>query len=979
MRPSLAGAAWTLGVFLLTGCKLDLTGATCNTNDNCPVRQFCAVPAGARQGSCQPGDRVTAILALGADPSLLPAGATTQAVATLTSEGGPPVPDGGLVTDLVAWSVDPASEGIISVSNGAGVQGLVQALGPGQGLLMGTMTFSGQQLRATTTIVVSNAALQRLIVVADRPQYAAETVGSAAATGFFSDGSHADLTSLVKWSSSAPSVLAVSGASGTWGRLTAEGPGGATIQAAYLNITGSTSVTVSDATLVGLTISPPKPRGVAGNDLSIEATGAFSDGSAQPMTRSVGWSVDDQSVGYFSAPGTVTLLTPGVTTVSAVASTVQAAAELDVAPPAPVQLEISPALPDALQLDGTSRLSAWTTHLDGTVCAAAPSWTSLDSTVEVSSVGELTAVQDPGVGTVIATADGLEARAAIEATDAGVDGWQLWPPEQVVPVGAEGALAFERILGAGIAQDLTTVAGWRPQDPDAGIDVDTGERGGSVRTRRPGSRLSVLGVVPGIVARAWVRAPAGAPSLEIVPPASTLPVGGRIHLAAVGHWPDGTVVDVTSAASWSASPEGVAWAGNGPSAGLVLGADAGLSTLRARFGAATAQAQLAAEPDPATLEAWPPAATLAAGTALPLSVTVVTGSGDSTDVTADAVWTSSSPEVAIATNAPGQHGTLLARAPGTTVLTTRVDRLQAMLPVVVTAATLQGVDLHPPAAVVTWAPSSFVATARLSDGTMQDLTGSVTWALSDPGLMRIRGTGRDRGTARGLDAGTVQVYAHPLGGTALNAVVTVNGSPPSSLTVTLPTGPVAAGTRPRVQAVARTPDGTAVDVTAVAEWTSSDPTVAVVSSAVRPGWVTALRAGPTTVGARFAGLAGSATLQISGDALTKLTLSAPETLQTSAGATATATATLSGGGFQVLGEDVVWSSDDPAVLSVSNAPGARGRLLALAPGTATLKARTRPGLPSLQASAVVTVSAPALRGTARGQSPVLPVSVNGSR
>ena len=59
MKASLAGAALALGV-LVAGCKLDLTGATCNTNDNCPVRQFCSVPTGAKQGSCQPGARFEA-------------------------------------------------------------------------------------------------------------------------------------------------------------------------------------------------------------------------------------------------------------------------------------------------------------------------------------------------------------------------------------------------------------------------------------------------------------------------------------------------------------------------------------------------------------------------------------------------------------------------------------------------------------------------------------------------------------------------------------------------------------------------------------------------------------------------------------------------------------------------------------------------------------------------------------------------------
>ena len=328
----------------------------------------------------------------------------------------------------------------------------------------------------------------------------------------------------------------------------------------------------------------------------MEATGLFSDSSAQPMTRSVQWSVDDQSIGYFGSPGTVTLLTAGTTTVHAGAANLQAQAELDVAPLAPAQLEISPALPDALQLGASSRLSAWLTHRDGTVVLDDPSWSSTSLTLAVSSAGEVTAAEQLGVGTIVASEGSLDARAFIEATDNGIEGWHVWPPELVVPTGAEGSLVFERILGAGIVQDLTQTAGWRPLEADAGVDVDTGERGGTVRTRVPGTRLGVLAILPGGSAKAWVQAPAGTPTLEVVPPVASVPVGGRTRLAAVGHWPDGTVVDLTSAASWSATTDGVIAVGDGPSAGLVLGADAGVTSLRARFGAASAQAQVEAEP-----------------------------------------------------------------------------------------------------------------------------------------------------------------------------------------------------------------------------------------------------------------------------------------------------------------------------------------------------------------------------------------------
>ena len=964
--PAVAGA---LLLVLLPGCALDLTGATCNTNENCPVHQYCAVPAGARQGRCQVGERVSATLTLTADPSLLPAGGTTQAVATLTAQGGPPVPDGGLVTDLVDWSVDPGSSEIISVGNDAGSRGLVEALQPGQGLLTGTISFAGQLVPGRTFIVVSNAALTRLLVVADRVRYAAGTAGSAIATGFFSDSSHADLTSLVKWSSSAPSVLGVSSASGNWGRLSALAPGPASIQAGYLDFTGSTSVTVTNARLSGLSISPLQLRGVEGIDLAVEATGLFSDGSAQPMTRSVQWSVDDQSVGYFSSPGTVSLLIPGSTAVRALASSIEAQAELDVAPLAPVQLEISPAWPDGLQLGGSTRLSTWTTHQDGTVDLSTSDWTSAPPT-EVTTLGEVTGLGPPGVGVVAASGDGLQATATIEVADAGVVGWQVWPPELVVPVGTEGRLAAERILDTGIVQDLTGTAGWRPQDIDAGaIDVDTGDRGGTVRTREAGTRMGVFAVAPGGFARAFVRAPAGAPSLEIVPPAGTVPVGGRTRLAAVGHWPDGTVVDLTAATSWSATPDGILATGDGPSAGLVLGTDAGTSTLRAWFGAASAQALIQSEPGPGTLEVWPPAVVLASGTELPLAVTLVTESGDSVDVTDDAVWMSSSPAISIVANAPGQQGTLLSRSPGSATLTARVDGSQISLPVQVTAAVLDGVDVHPPPAVVSWAPTRFGATGRFSDGTTQDVTGLVTWAPSQRSVLRIRGTGADRGIARGIDAGTVEVLAHPVGGAPTSVAVTVNASPPTSLALVLPAGGVAVGTHPRVQALAQTSEGATVDVTGLVEWSSSDPTLATVSSLVRAGSVSTLRVGAPTLTARFAGLSTGVPLQILPDALTGLSVTGPGNLAVGATATATATATLSGGGTEVLGDDVVWSVDRPDVLGVSNAPGARGQLLALGPGTAMLQARTRSGIPALQATTSVSVSAAGLRsshsGTAR--------------
>src|SRR5262249_29999527 len=204
--------------------------------------------------------------------------------------------------------------------------------------------------------------------------------GAASATGFFTDGTHADLTSLVQWSSDAPAVMSVSNASGNWGRLGALVPGQARLLASYQKLGGDAGVTVTSATLAALSISPLHPRGSAGTVLQLEATGLFSDGTVQSMTRSVGWSVDSPSVGYFGpgTPGSLTLLSPGTGTVQAVVGSVRATAQLDVGNAVPVQLEIDPPWPDPLALGTIMQLAAWSTDSAGMVASPLVLWHSAD-------------------------------------------------------------------------------------------------------------------------------------------------------------------------------------------------------------------------------------------------------------------------------------------------------------------------------------------------------------------------------------------------------------------------------------------------------------------------------------------------------------------------------------------------------------------------------------------------------------------------
>ena len=118
------------------------------------------------------------------------------------------------------------------------------------------------------------------------------------------------------------------------------------------------------------------------------------------------------------------------------------------------------------------------------VAPATVDWSSSDPSLAISPLGDLTA-SSPGLSTVAASMPPVEASTLTEATADAGGSWLVWPPETIVPVGAEGALALERVHDDGTVQDLTTVAGWRPADVDAGlVDVDTGDNGGEVRPRQ---------------------------------------------------------------------------------------------------------------------------------------------------------------------------------------------------------------------------------------------------------------------------------------------------------------------------------------------------------------------------------------------------------------------------------------------------------------------------------------------------------------
>lgn len=131
------------------------------------------------------------------------------------------------------------------------------------------------------------ARLQALTVSPASPRIPVGLQQALTATGVYTDGSTADLTSLVQWSSTSPGVATVSG-----GIVTALSVGSTTIEVREPDsgISASVPVTVVAAVLQALALDPPQATLAVGVATPFRAMGRYSDETVVDMTELVAWS-----------------------------------------------------------------------------------------------------------------------------------------------------------------------------------------------------------------------------------------------------------------------------------------------------------------------------------------------------------------------------------------------------------------------------------------------------------------------------------------------------------------------------------------------------------------------------------------------------------------------------------------------------------------------------------------------------------------
>lgn len=213
------------------------------------------------------------------------------------------------ITTSVLWQSSDNTK--IYLYNDSGYEGY------GVAYLPGTVTIS-----ATSSSVVGNTQLTIIAVTLQSidisPLNATVVVGTHlqyTATGNYSDGSTEDLTSEVTWIARPTNTDVIS--------ITQEGllsglrVGNADIDAALDTITGTTPVTVEDASLISIEVTPADTTLRVNKKQKYTATGHFSNGTTQKISKDVVWESSDENVASFEKKESVKAHNVGITTISA--------------------------------------------------------------------------------------------------------------------------------------------------------------------------------------------------------------------------------------------------------------------------------------------------------------------------------------------------------------------------------------------------------------------------------------------------------------------------------------------------------------------------------------------------------------------------------------------------------------------------------------------------------------------------------------
>ncbi|ENM5729584.1 Ig-like domain-containing protein [Vibrio mimicus] len=340
----------------------------------------------------------------------LPIGLTSQYTATgIYSDGTTK----NLISD-VSWSTSNTEMATITTS------------GEATGVKIGTVTVIATlgTLSGTGRLNVTDAVLNRLAITPKQDTLPAGLTKQFSATAYYSDGRVTDVTNQVSWVSADTSIATVTSSGLVQGVMR----GGVLITINLDQQSDTSDLTVSDAILQSLEVTPQNASIPKGLNQQYQAVGSFSNGETKDVTNQVSWSVENGNLATINSEGLAQGVNVGTTKITATLGLIKRDVNLQVVDPVAVRLEVTPATA-SVDKGNTQQYAAYMHYSDGTKQLATnnASWVSSDLAVAtITSTGLATGVSK-GQASITARYNGLTGSAQLTVREIEVSTLQVRP------------------------------------------------------------------------------------------------------------------------------------------------------------------------------------------------------------------------------------------------------------------------------------------------------------------------------------------------------------------------------------------------------------------------------------------------------------------------------------------------------------------------------------------------------------------------
>jgi uncharacterized protein YjdB len=271
---------------------------------------------------------------------------------------------------------------------------------------------------AITTTSTTPKSLSSISVAPSNPSVAVNATEQFTATGNYSDGSTANLSSSVTWASSNQSVATVSAT----GVATGVAAGSTAITATMSGVTGSTTLTVtaSAVTLTSIAVSPATASISAGATQQFTATATYSNGSTGNVTTSATWTSSNTTAATVNSAGLATGSSAGGATISATVSGTSGSATLTVVAATLTSITVTPSDP-SFTIGATEQFTATANYSNNTTVnvTSSATWSSSNIAVATISSSGLATGQGGGTTTISAALSGITGSTTASVTLSG--------------------------------------------------------------------------------------------------------------------------------------------------------------------------------------------------------------------------------------------------------------------------------------------------------------------------------------------------------------------------------------------------------------------------------------------------------------------------------------------------------------------------------------------------------------------------------